>query len=374
VKAGRGDLLAVVDAAHRLDQPATPWLRDLRDTVLTLDTHIGEALAYTYRWDPTERRPRYQWSAHTADDPIGQLPQRTERFADPAQIAYAYAGASHCVASTDVLGGQLPTGMSRLYAEHDIGDFIGVIGRAGDTGLVLGLGLRPGRRLALPLRRSLAALSAELSSAMGLRAQLTAGGGIEAADAVFTPDGRCEHAASDLHPAAPRRALRERVRRRERLRGQRPADPARALAWDRLLSGRWHIVDCFDTDGRRFLVLQQRAAPSPLRMLDDLDKRLVTLAADGASNKRIALTLGLSESAVTRRLAPCLARLGLRHRHELIRVRSALLLARHKVGCASATAADVGAGIPEPPKGSESPLPAPNRVPGDPAERPAPHP
>lgn len=122
--------------------------------------------------------------------------------------------------------------------------------------------------------------------------------------------------------ASPERCARERLRetalslhraRRERSREERGLD-----LWAGLVAGRFSLVDRFVADGRR-LVVAIKSPPSVLdpRALTERERQIVELAAEGASNKNIAYTLGIGESGVGTQLGRALRKLGLERRTEL---------------------------------------------------------
>ncbi|MCZ7687270.1 MAG: LuxR C-terminal-related transcriptional regulator [Sandaracinaceae bacterium] len=131
-------------------------------------------------------------------------------------------------------------------------------------------------------------------------------------------------ALGDGEEAGParQRCARERLRetalslhraRRERSREERGLD-----LWAGLVAGRSSLVDRFVADGRR-LVVAIKNPPSVLdpRALTERERQIVELAAEGASNKNIAYTLGIGESGVGTQLGRALRKLGLERRTEL---------------------------------------------------------
>lgn len=142
----------------------------------------------------------------------------------------------------------------------------------------------------------------------------------EEAEAVLTPSGRVEHAEGPALAPAARAALREAAVSVDRARGRmRREDPDRSLdLWRGLVSGRWSIVDRFDTDGRRYLVARRNdpSMPDP-RALSLRERQVVGFAALGHSNKLIAYELGLAETTVSTNLARAMRKLGVRNRVEL---------------------------------------------------------
>ncbi|MCA9637785.1 MAG: hypothetical protein KC420_17280, partial [Myxococcales bacterium] len=91
------------------------------------------------------------------------------------------------------------------------------------------------------------------------------------------------------------------------------------------LRGAWSCVDLFEADGRRHVVVA-RTAPALIdeRALSEREVAVVERLTGGASAKETAIELDLSEAEVSRTLARALARLGVRDRAALVRLRALL--------------------------------------------------
>jgi DNA-binding NarL/FixJ family response regulator len=87
---------------------------------------------------------------------------------------------------------------------------------------------------------------------------------------------------------------------------------AESSAWDAVISGRWSLVDRFDSDGKRF-VLAYRNPSGVLdpRRLTPGEEACAQLAALGRSNKEIGSELGVNESTASTQVASALKKLGL---------------------------------------------------------------
>lgn len=132
-------------------------------------------------------------------------------------------------------------------------------------------------------------------------------------DAVVCPDGRVVHAHSEARARPARDALRRAALAVDRARSNKGRrDPDEALkAWRGLVTGRWSLVDRFDSDGRRYLVARRNdpAIPWP-STLSKRERQVAAFAALGHTNKRIAYTLGLSPSTISSHLRSAMRRLG----------------------------------------------------------------
>jgi DNA-binding NarL/FixJ family response regulator len=114
-------------------------------------------------------------------------------------------------------------------------------------------------------------------------------------------------------------------RARDAAREATNVDDARALH-DEVLAGKWAIVEEFDADGRRHLVVRKPCAPRAdaephLTLRERQDARYAAL---GHSGKLIAFEMGLSESTVSGHVNRVMSKLGLRCRIDLVRTLSAL--------------------------------------------------
>ena len=148
--------------------------------------------------------------------------------------------------------------------------------------------------------------------------------GSELGDAILRPDGRVEQASENAKTPAARMSLRDAAlaiedRARSSLRRKDP-DEAPSL-WRALVSGRWSLVDRFDSDGRRYLVAGRNDPRArALGALTPREQQVTAYLALGHSNKRIAYKLGLSESTVSEVGRRSLAKLGISSRADLARL------------------------------------------------------
>jgi DNA-binding NarL/FixJ family response regulator len=155
---------------------------------------------------------------------------------------------------------------------------------------------------ALRLRRSLQSLSLDDAAVAG----------------IWSPAGALRHAGPSLAQFAPRRQLRHAVLGRARAARAR-YDVESLDLWEAVISGRWSLVDRFDTDGRHFVVAYHNAVDQSPRALTRRERHVAEAAARGHSNKVIAADLGLGVSTVASYLSATLEKLGLKSRLDLIR-------------------------------------------------------
>ena len=173
-------------------------------------------------------------------------------------------------------------------------------------------------------RRTLGLVGAHIGAALRLRAaSMPAWAPSDTeTEAVLSPDGKIVDANGAGKPATARRSLSEAVVQAERARGKlrRTNGEEATNLWRALVDGRWSIVEVVESDGKRLLLA--RANPTDARDLTALSKGesdVVWLTAFGHSFKYIGYELGLSTSAVVRRLKSAMLKLGVSTRGELLR-------------------------------------------------------
>jgi DNA-binding CsgD family transcriptional regulator len=139
--------------------------------------------------------------------------------------------------------------------------------------------------------------------------------------AVLAPDGRLLDAVGEAQGKDEQAALRSAVKALDQAWSRRTSDVDDALeVWTGLVSGRWSLVQRFDSDGRRYLVARKNrpgekhplAAPLP-----PLAAQALLIRAHAASYKQIAYELGLSVASVHRLVKDGIQRLGLGNEGEL---------------------------------------------------------
>jgi DNA-binding CsgD family transcriptional regulator len=158
----------------------------------------------------------------------------------------------------------------------------------------------------------------------------------DTAEAILDPSGHIHHAGGAAKGAAARASIRAATRSLERARGQtrtEPLSPPETLsAWQAMTSGRWTLVDQFDSDGRRFILARPNApGVDEDPVLTTREQQVAGHAALGHSNKVIAYELGLTASTVATYLSSAARKLGARNRIELIRAFLARLQAHRPV-------------------------------------------
>jgi DNA-binding CsgD family transcriptional regulator len=147
-----------------------------------------------------------------------------------------------------------------------------------------------------------------------LRGPTSSAGTTPAPEAILDPDCSVQHAERPAADGRARASLRQAVQAMDRARGalrRRNADEAVAT-WRALVSGRWSLLDHFDSDGRRFVIAHRNDAKVPdERALTLRERQVLAYAGLGHSNKVIAYELGLSTSTVSSHLTRARAKLRL---------------------------------------------------------------
>lgn len=144
-----------------------------------------------------------------------------------------------------------------------------------------------------------------------------------AARAVISSDGRVVHRDEEIHKDLPR--MLAAVERIEHARAHHRHDTEKVLAlWGALVGGRASLVSRREGSRRYYMVMDNMREAYPHRALSEGERDVLAFAARGLSAKLIAYGLGISESAVSVRLASAAAKLGLATRIELIRIAALL--------------------------------------------------
>lgn len=89
--------------------------------------------------------------------------------------------------------------------------------------------------------------------------------------------------------------------------------------WEGLLRGHWTLVDWFDSDGRRFIIVKPSSRTrGPRRGLTARERQVTLSAALGESNKLTGYQLGISPSRVSALLNASMRKLGCRTKAQLV--------------------------------------------------------
>jgi len=164
-------------------------------------------------------------------------------------------------------------------------------------------------------------LATHLATGYRLHRRLHAQSPAAGVEAVITPRGRIEHVEGAADSDESRANLKEAVGAQRWARGRARKDaPDKAIAlWQGLVTGRWTLIDHYETDGKRYIVARENAPLSrSSQALSEREKQVVALASLGRSNKLIAYELGIAHATVRVLFARAARKFGVQSRLELI--------------------------------------------------------
>jgi DNA-binding CsgD family transcriptional regulator len=270
---------------------------------------------------------------HVGDFKLIGLPE----FAAPATISMLESlppvfvrgafGAPQCLAQS-----QLPPDIYEMIrpTQEQLGAAIGWVDMlvlAGTDpsshGVFFGMGMPDKTGASAKTKRNWLRVAVHLATAFRLRRRLAAveRASPDTADAVLTPGGRIEHAREDAQLADARERLQSAVKQTERARGRlRTREPEQAIdLWKGLVSGRWTLVDHFESDGKRYVLARRNElSVGGLASLTARERQTVAYASLGHTNKLIAYEMGLSASTVGVLLYRAAKKLKTKTREELV--------------------------------------------------------
>jgi DNA-binding CsgD family transcriptional regulator len=180
-------------------------------------------------------------------------------------------------------------------------------------------------------RRRWQRLAVHIEAGHRLRRRLGCAGDLEATpvselpldgDALIDPTRFViTHAKGDAQRKDAMEVLRDAAIRADQARGKlRREDADKALEiWQDLVRGYWSLVDWFDTDGRRYIVVVPNALGlRDPRGLTERERQVATLAARGETSKSITYSLGISRQRVSMLLHSAMYKLGVKTQPELV--------------------------------------------------------
>jgi len=313
------DWISVVEAAYRLDLDVAGWTGQVLEACApVLDTgaplvacHFRRA-GSSFEIEQLVTRPQIPVEG-TVRGILGSEGARLagelvfRRGADFAALSEQIPDRADCI-----------EGAFRRLTRGRFADGRGGIAHSGDgRAMAIGSGLRERAASDPTTRERWAQVAGHLGAGLRLLHALSPA---ESEEAVLDASGRVCHARGAARSPCARDALRQAAQRIDRARtraGRSDTDGALA-SWETLVGGRWSLLDRFEADGRRYLVARRNDpdVPNP-RGLSRCEAQVAEFLATGHSEKQIAYALGISASAVSRRLQSALRKLGLRSRAEL---------------------------------------------------------
>ncbi|MFW6050713.1 MAG: helix-turn-helix transcriptional regulator [Myxococcota bacterium] len=312
----------IVEAAYRPSDGREEWLRGIASAAAASPSLNGGFGVFAFEVVIEDNRPHITPPLVHVGGGSREHARILEDIHDTAPtetIAATYGAGRSWVVLRDTLGGEQfdrePWLAAARAAHVRDGTAIIAFGTNGRACVIGALQRRAVRRPTPAEQDQLDRVAVHLTAAQRLYYQAAP------IEAILETDGRCAHAEGLAKSRPAREALREAARRMDRARaGMRRNDAARALElWQGLVTGRWSLVDRFESDGRRYLVARLNAPElCDPRRLTPRERQVVREAALGRSNKLIAYSLGLGASTVRTHLARAMRKLGIRHRQELL--------------------------------------------------------
>lgn len=322
--------LEVLEASYRLALPDREWLYDLTQAVLTARP-VGDmgmsAMAFLFTSSPTGERFR-PWN-HLAMDVPDEFLAVLRSFhttLDPEAVRARYWQQAALCATLSQLGLPASPAQSSVGVREILGfqatDVSGV-------GFCMLFQLPRETSLLKPVSRHWAAVARHVRAALRLRLRLAGRDPWSLVEAVIDPaqpGGRVTHACGRASVRDAQDMLRQiacnidRMRtRRTRTQDQRSQGDAALRAWPVLASGRWTVLEHFESDGRRcYIALRNEPEAASLVTLTSRERDVVAQAVLGVANKIIADALGLTEPTVKTHLRHAMAKLRVRSRAELV--------------------------------------------------------
>ena len=306
----------LLEAAYEVGASREAWLQGVLDeAILGLPSNIGVS---GYFLDTADGRIECVRTASgtpfRAEDVMDALKRR-------GPVPKLYVGKpvvnmmSEAGPRTDLGDGVLERFFSMLVPPRfpePIRDFLGILALDSEgRGVVLSAAFPRVMTLDRGTRRRWTLLGVHVAAAARLRRTLEASAAHPAA--VLRADGRVVHAEGCAKPKASREALSSRAIAIDRARGRlRRTDPDAALEmWQGLVTGRWSLVDRFESDGRRYVVAHvNEPVPARLLALTLRQRQVIGHVLLGHSSKLTGYALGISPAAVSSALKSALLKLG----------------------------------------------------------------
>lgn len=316
------DLLAIVEAAYRVEQPEAEWIGGIAEA---FERHYPDAVgvsAYAYEITSAGRivTRSLVWRGSDAlkTEDVGAILSAVP----PEYVAAAWAKRPAGYAS-EAAGFEDLEAMRTYFQPRGIHDMLAINGIDPTMNGCFVAACVPRRgKISERQRATLARVATHLAAASRIRRSLHERNAAltDGAEAILDASGRVHHAADEATAESARDALRRAVKRIERARGSLRKLPDEAIAeWRGLVAARWSLVEHFESDGRRYLVARKNDPNTPgPDALTRRERQVLAYAALGRSNKVIAYDLGIAHSTVGVLMSRAMAKLKARTRGEAI--------------------------------------------------------
>ncbi len=319
------DIVGVIESAYRTELSDAEWLAEVAAAARTqLDAGYGVASWTFCALNPAQ--VEIADSAYAGDQPgaFEVMRHGSELLGRAGRDFRADCHmAGPCITMSQAIGAETILGIPEVVANfHPLGarDMIGVVG-VDPTGFGLGIGalLHATRDATRQEVRRWSRVAAHLAAGFRLRRTLAS----RTVDAVVTPAGKIEHAEEAAKSRGALEALRQAALDVDRARGRlRREDSDDAIeTWRGLISGRWTLLDQFESDGKRYLVARQNDPEAMFPPnLTQRERQVLLYRVLGHPLKLIAYELGLSTSTISSTLGSALRKLGVQSVADVIRM------------------------------------------------------
>lgn len=317
------DWISLIETSYDLEGSDPQWLRKISDQVSWLLDRGSEPISWTFHCTPTtfklgsfaERTPKA----------LTYLARMSHALSTEKSFDLTYRTGVVIATASELIFPRLPD-MHKMFMKLIKGrvqDLLVINCQSGmGSGLSIGMLLKNISQATNLERRRWPQIAAHIGAGIRLRhkaAQLSIDS--PEIEAVLDSGGAVHDARGPAKHQEVRDNFREIVRRIEQSRtraGRENVDDA-LNNWEGLVSGRWSMVDRFDSDGRRFIVAIKND-PTHLdpRGLTLRERQIAEYVGLGCASKEIAYTLGLSETAITNYTARVQRKLGIGSRVELV--------------------------------------------------------
>ena len=319
----QADGISIIEAGYNLEGNDSQWLKRVLDQAAPLLGRDTNPLGWTFHCTPTT----FNLGSFSEGTPkaLTHLARMSHTLATEKSLDLTYRTGTVIATASELVFPRLPD-MHKMFKnllKSRMRDLLVINCQTGvGSGASIGVLLKETSKATDQEKRRWPQIAAHLGAAMRLR-NIAAALSLENStiEAVLESDEDVYDARGPAKDRDARATLRTIVRRIEHSRtreGREDVDEALAN-WEGLVSGRWSLVDYFDSDQRRFIVAIKNdpAYPDP-RGLTPRERQVAEYVGLGRSSKEIAYTLGLSESAITNCTARVQDKLGMASRTELV--------------------------------------------------------
>lgn len=324
----------LIEAAYDLEKSDSEWLSDLTDAAAPFLDHGLGIFAFNYV-HPSLEGGGSDMGLHTPH--LRSLPTDfLQRFADarsviPPECFHAITTPGYAGTWTEA-SKDYPEISARFLETLGYPELFAIFASdPNGVGIFIGAPLPEKTKLTPKAQERWQMLGAHIASAFRLRQALSEAGEASEdhstglprdAEAVIDVDGfRLVDSVGPANETSCAEVLREAARSVDRARSElRKDSPEHALeTWNALVSGRWSMVDWFDTDGRRFVLAMPNApeCPDP-RGLTQQECQVVMYILLGETSKLIAYRLGRSQARVSGLLKSAMHKLGVSSKLALV--------------------------------------------------------